>query len=84
MSFINRLARGTQAASALRRGYATVSDVGGVKVAGLENAGPAATSSITVVVKAGSRYETQPGLAHVLKSFAFKVGLAERLDRREE
>lgn len=72
MSLFNRLARGAQAASALRRGYATVTDVAGVKVAGIESAGPAATSSITVVVKAGSRYETQPGLAHVLKSFAFK------------
>jgi hypothetical protein len=43
-----------------------------------ESAAPAATSSVTVVVKAGSRYETKPGAAHVLKSFAFKVGLLSK------
>jgi hypothetical protein len=72
MSFLTRLPR---AAPALKRAYATVADASGVKVAGVESAAPAATSSVTVVVKAGSRYETKPGAAHVLKSFAFKVGL---------
>jgi len=71
MSFLTRLPR---AAPALKRAYATVADASGVKVAGVESAAPAATSSVTVVVKAGSRYETKPGAAHVLKSFAFKVG----------
>lgn len=72
MSFLPRL---RQAAVAARRTYATVSDVSGVKVVGIDSGVlPAATTSITVVVKAGARYETQPGIAHVLKSFAFKVG----------
>jgi len=71
MSFLTRLPR---AVPALKRAYATVADASGVKVAGVESAAPAATSSVTVVVKAGSRYETKPGAAHVLKSFAFKVG----------
>jgi ubiquinol-cytochrome c reductase core subunit 2 len=71
MSFLTRLPR---AAPALKRAYATVADASGVKVAGVEHGSPAATSSVTVVVKAGSRYETKPGAAHVLKSFAFKVG----------
>lgn len=70
MSFLTRLPR---AAPALKRAYATVADASGVKVAGVESAAPAATSSVTVVVKAGSRFETKPGAAHVLKSFAFKV-----------
>jgi ubiquinol-cytochrome c reductase core subunit 2 len=71
MSFLARLSK---AAPALKRGYATVTDAAGVKVASVEGASPAATSSVTVVVKAGSRYETKPGVAHVLKNFAFKVG----------
>lgn len=75
MSFLTRLPR--TAAPALKRAYASVADASGVKVAGVESGAPAATSSVTVVVKAGSRYETKPGAAHVLKSFAFKVGLQE-------
>jgi ubiquinol-cytochrome c reductase core subunit 2 len=70
MSFLTRIPR---AAPAFKRAYATVADASGVKVAGVESGAPAATSSVTVVVKAGSRYETKPGAAHVLKSFAFKV-----------
>ena len=74
MSFISRLPRGRAVGSAaLKRAYATVSDVSGVKVAGVEVGQPAATTSITVVVKAGTRYEPKPGVAHVLKSFAYKV-----------
>ncbi|WWD17132.1 hypothetical protein CI109_101569 [Kwoniella shandongensis] len=46
---------------------------GGVSVIGFENKGPAATSSLTVALKAGSRYESIPGVAHVLKNFAFKA-----------
>jgi ubiquinol-cytochrome c reductase core subunit 2 len=70
MSFL----RLRQAASVARRSYATVSEASGVKVAGIDSGVlPAATTSITVVVKAGARYETQPGIAHVLKNFAFKV-----------
>jgi ubiquinol-cytochrome c reductase core subunit 2 len=69
MSFLTRLAR----APALKRGYATISDAAGVKVAGIEGAAPPGTMSVTVVVKAGSRFETKPGVAHVLKNFAYKV-----------
>jgi hypothetical protein len=54
------------------RTYATsVADSAGVKVAGVDLGQP--TTSISVVVKAGSRYETLPGVAHALKNFAFKV-----------
>lgn len=67
-----RLRQAAQAAA--KRTYATVSEASGVKVAGIDSGVlPAATTSITVVVKAGARYETQPGIAHVLKNFAFKV-----------
>lgn len=44
--------------------------VGGVRVAGFDNGQP--TTSISVVVKAGSRHETAPGVAHALSRFAFK------------
>lgn len=65
-----------------RRGYATVADAGGVKVASVTESSSlsAPTSAIAVVVKAGSRYETQPGLAHVLKHSLFKVS-SSSLDR---
>jgi predicted Zn-dependent peptidase len=33
----------------------------------------AKTASLTLVLKAGSRYEPAPGVASVLKNFAFKV-----------
>ena len=72
MTFLSRLAKGLPA---FRRAYATVSDVSGVKVAGIENGSRPGTTSITVVVKGGSRYESKPGVAHVLKTFSFKVRL---------
>jgi hypothetical protein len=54
------------------RSYATsVSESAGVKVAGIDAGQP--TTSVSVVIKAGSRYETLPGVAHALKNFAFKV-----------
>jgi len=71
MSFLPAIRR--QATLTARRSYATVSEAAGVKVVGIDSGVlPAATTSITVVVKAGARYETQPGIAHVLKNFAFK------------
>lgn len=74
MSLFTRFARGS-ASKSLARSYATtVSEASGVKVAGYERGAPAGTVNLTVVVKAGSRYETRPGVAHVLKNFAFKVG----------
>ena len=30
------------------------------------------TSTVTVAIKAGSRYESAPGVAHVLKNYLFK------------
>jgi ubiquinol-cytochrome c reductase core subunit 2 len=68
---MSRILRPSSIRSAVRQ-YATVSDaaVGGVKVAAIDAGQP--TSSVTVVVKAGSRFETTPGVAHCLKNFAFK------------
>mgnify|MGYP001599324112 FL=1 len=59
---------------ALARSYATEltqSSASGVKTAAFAEAAP--TGSISVLVKAGTRYETAPGLAAVLKSSVFKV-----------
>ena len=60
---------------ALARGYAapavSVSDAAGVKVSSIEDGARAA--AISVVVKAGSRFESAPGLSHVLKNSLFKV-----------
>ena len=75
-------ARASAARSASRiarsaRRYATVVDSAGVKVAAADNGEP--TTAVTVLVKAGSRYETKPGVAHALKNFAFKVGRRGRV-----
>lgn len=43
----------------------------GIKVAAADDGAP--TAAITVIAKAGSRYETSPGVAHALKAYAFKV-----------
>jgi hypothetical protein len=58
-------------ASAFARSFATVVDSAGVKVAAVDNGQP--TAAVTFLVKAGSRYEPKPGVAHALKNFAFKV-----------
>ena len=64
--------RATRLVRASKRGFATVVDAStGFKVAALDNGQP--TSSVTVLLKAGSRYESKPGVAHVLSNFAFKV-----------
>lgn len=47
------------------------SDVAGIKVASRDVAGP--TTKLAVVAKAGTRYETVPGLTNGLEQFAFKV-----------
>ncbi|GAA5869200.1 hypothetical protein JCM16303_000388 [Sporobolomyces ruberrimus] len=59
------------------RSYATpssslfsVQDANGVKVASSETSAP--TSAISLIIKAGSRYEPAPGVAHVLKNSLFK------------
>ncbi|WRT66534.1 uncharacterized protein IL334_003493 [Kwoniella shivajii] len=72
------LAKVSRGQSALKSAFSRsvsskASSAGGVSVIGFENKGPAATSSLTVAIKAGSRYETTPGVAHVLKNFAFKA-----------
>lgn len=65
-----------------RRGLAAVSsgstsfsyetqDVGGIKVASRDVAGP--TTKLAVVAKAGTRYQSLPGLTAGLERFAFKV-----------
>jgi|SRR5271163_4462611 len=49
----------------------TVSELGPIKVAARDDGG--ATTGLTVVLKAGSRYAESPGLAHYLDKFAWKV-----------
>lgn len=67
------LARAGRSAGVLRRTFATAVDASGVSVAAVDHGQP--TAAVTVLVKAGSRYETQQGVAHLLKNFAFKVSL---------
>jgi len=54
----------------IARSFATAVDTTGVKVVTLDYNQP--TSSVTVLVKAGSRFEPKQGVANVLKNFAFK------------
>lgn len=60
-------------ATRIARGFASVVDTAGLKVASVDNGQP--TSAVTFLVKAGSRYESKAGLAHALKNYAFKVRL---------
>ena len=60
-----------RSASRVARSFATVVDSAGVKIAAVDNG--EATSSVTFLVKAGSRFENKPGVAHALQNFAFKV-----------
>ena len=70
--------RATRLVTASKRGFATVVDAApGFKVAAVDNGQP--TSSVTVLLKAGSRYESKPGVAHTLSNFAFKVRLHVQL-----
>ncbi|KAF8130166.1 Metalloenzyme, LuxS/M16 peptidase-like protein [Boletus edulis] len=59
-------------AKCLARSFATVVDskASGIKVAAIDNGQP--TAAVTFLIKAGSRYEPAPGVAHALKNFAFK------------
>ncbi|KAF8170779.1 Metalloenzyme, LuxS/M16 peptidase-like protein [Pholiota molesta] len=54
----------------IARSFATVVDSAGVKVAAIDHNQP--TSSVTLFVKAGSRFEPKEGVANALKNFAFK------------
>ncbi|KAM0788256.1 hypothetical protein ACM66B_001407 [Microbotryomycetes sp. NB124-2] len=58
---------------AARRSYGSfsVTDASGVKVAASDDVA-APTGALSVVIKAGSRYEPQPGVAHCLKNALFK------------
>lgn len=49
-----------------------VSDAHGVKIASRDDGAP--TTSLALVIRGGSRYETAPGLAHALQQFTWKVG----------
>ncbi|TFK48170.1 LuxS/MPP-like metallohydrolase [Heliocybe sulcata] len=60
----------SRGATRLARSFATVVDSAGVKVASVDYGQP--TSAVTLLVKAGSRYQTKPGVAHALKNFAFR------------
>lgn len=66
-------ASATRNAQRMARTFATVVDTSGIKVAAIDYNQP--TSAVTVLVKAGSRYESKEGVAHALKNFAFKVSL---------
>ena len=61
----------TRNASRIARSFATVIDTAGVKVAAVDYGQP--TAAVSFLVKAGSRFESKPGVAHALKNFAFKV-----------
>ena len=64
-------ASAVRSASRIARNFATVVDSAGVKVAAADNG--EATSSVTLLVKAGSRFQNKPGVAHALQNFAFRV-----------
>jgi hypothetical protein len=57
--------------SRIARSFATVVDTAGFKVATIDYNQP--STAVTLLVKAGSRFESKPGVAHALKNFAFKV-----------
>ncbi|KAF8762037.1 LuxS MPP-like metallohydrolase [Rhizoctonia solani] len=54
------LARAGRSTAALKRSFATTVDAAGVSVAAVDHGQP--TTAVTVLVKAGSRYETQQGM----------------------
>ncbi|KAL7269302.1 Vacuolar protein sorting-associated protein 11 [Rhizina undulata] len=62
--------RGMAAAAASNSFHYSVSDAAGIKVAARDDGAP--TTSLAVVVRGGSRYESAPGLAQGLARFAFK------------
>ncbi|RPA81249.1 LuxS/MPP-like metallohydrolase [Ascobolus immersus RN42] len=77
--------RGLASAAIQNPWHYETSDSQGVKVATRDDGGP--TANLAIVVKAGSRYEPAPGLAHALANFAFKnttTRSALRLQRESE
>lgn len=63
----------TRRLSRCSRSFATAVDAAGYKVVTVDNGQP--TASITVLANAGTRFETKPGVAHVLKNYSYKVSL---------
>ncbi|VVT47067.1 uncharacterized protein SAPINGB_P001527 [Magnusiomyces paraingens] len=68
-SFASSRTAAVARSAAARRAFST-SEVSGVSVAVREDLRP--VSKVSVVVKAGSRYGSTPGVAHLLEKFAFK------------
>jgi ubiquinol-cytochrome c reductase core subunit 2 len=72
------------------RGYAAASssfqyqsaDSNGIKIASRDIAGP--VSTVAIVSRAGTRYETWPGLAEALDRYAFRVRRRSTGWRREQ
>lgn len=64
----------------------TVKEAAGIKVASRDDGSP--TTSLSVVIKAGSRYEPAPGVSHLLEKFAYQVSVSKdihlTLEHREE
>ncbi|KAF9027523.1 LuxS/MPP-like metallohydrolase [Hymenopellis radicata] len=60
----------TRNAHRIARSFATVVDSAGYKVASVDANQP--TSSVTFLVKGGTRFESKAGVAHALKNFTFK------------
>ena len=71
------LAARTYSIQRLARSFATVVDTTGVKIAAFDAGQP--TSSVTLLVRAGSRYQSKDGVANALKNFAFKVSTGHSL-----
>lgn len=73
--------------NAFVRSYATPAfekAANGIAIAAADEGKP--TSSISIIARAGSRFEPAPGVAHVLKNSVFKVrppSLASSLPRTE-
>ncbi|KIJ23937.1 hypothetical protein M422DRAFT_195333, partial [Sphaerobolus stellatus SS14] len=60
----------TRGISSRSRSFYSLTQAAGLPVATFDNG--QSTSSVTFLVKAGSRYQAKPGVAHTLKSFGFK------------
>ncbi|RPB15560.1 LuxS/MPP-like metallohydrolase [Morchella conica CCBAS932] len=69
LSAVSNQRRGMAAAVANPFHY-SVADATGIKVTSRDDGGP--TTSLAIVARGGSRYESAPGVAHALEKFAFK------------
>lgn len=66
---LSRSIRNTSKGIRLARSFITV-EAAGVKVNARDDGRP--VSQVSLVIKAGSRYDTAPGVAHCLEKFAYK------------